>query len=96
VEGAVCVAVAARLNTPLRCFFVKAITNVFIDFIASLAMIAYVIAIIWLIVWLFKTVGEMARRRGHNPWPWWLLSLAWSPFAVMLILWVFFDVEVKS
>ncbi|MCL7466263.1 hypothetical protein [Phaeovulum sp. NW3] len=45
-------------------------------------------------VWhIFALVGEMAKDRGHNPWPWLLLSLAWSPFATIVILWAFFDLK---
>ncbi len=51
------------------------------------------LGMLWILYQLFVIVGDMASARGHNPWPWWLLSLAWSPFAVMFILWVFFDVS---
>lgn len=44
-------------------------------------------------VYLFVViVGDMARIRGHSPWLWWLVSLAWSPIASILILWTFFDI----
>lgn len=35
-------------------------------------------------------VRDMAKERGHNPWPWWLLSLAWSPIPTIIIMWLFF------
>ena len=33
----------------------------------------------------------MAVARDHNPWPWWIISVIWSPFASIFILWLFFD-----
>jgi len=60
----------------------------------------FVVAVMALFLWVawqvFAIVGEMAEDRRHNPWPWWLLSLAWSPFAVMFILWLFFPVNVSN
>ena len=54
----------------------------------------FALALMVVIVWaLFSLVGEMARNRGHNPWPWWLLSIAWSPIASIIVLWLFFSVE---
>ncbi|WP_065332158.1 hypothetical protein [Tritonibacter mobilis] len=61
-----------------------------IDGILPLFVLALMVVIIWA---LFSLVGEMARDRGHNPWPWWLLSIAWSPIASIIILWLFFSVE---
>ncbi len=29
---------------------------------------------------VFSIVGDMAKARGHSPWPWWIISLCWSPF----------------
>ncbi len=57
----------------------------------SLPLIVLLVAVLlfWLIFW---TVGEMARARGHSPWPWWIISLCWSPFGSMVVLWLFFDV----
>ena len=57
-----------------------------------LALIMFV-ALCWVIYALFALVGDMARVRGHNPWPWWLLSLAWSPLACIVIMWLFFSVK---
>ncbi|MEW2915300.1 hypothetical protein [Leisingera sp. JC11] len=54
----------------------------------------FVLALIVLIVWaVFSLIGEMARERGHSPWPWWLISIAWSPIASIVILWLFFPVK---
>ncbi|WP_073032225.1 hypothetical protein [Roseovarius pacificus] len=64
-----------------------------VDAFKAILVILMIISMIWLVYQLFVIVGEMSLRRGHNPWPWWLLSLAWSPFAVMFILWVFFPAE---
>jgi hypothetical protein len=58
-----------------------------IELIAALLLIA---AAIWLTYVLFALVGNMARDRGHNPWPWWLLSLSWSPIGSIVIMWLFF------
>lgn len=63
------------------------------EILGLLAMIAVPVAMIWLIRALFVLVGEMARARGHNPWPWWLLSLAWSPLGAIVVLWLFFPVQ---
>ena len=49
------------------------------------------IGAIWLPYVLFALVGDMARVRGHNPWPWWLLSLSWSPFGSIVVMWLFFN-----
>ncbi|MCZ4269035.1 hypothetical protein O4H48_14135 [Rhodobacteraceae bacterium G21628-S1] len=61
-----------------------------VDVILPLFVLALMVVIVWA---LFSLVGEMARDRGHNPWPWWLLSIAWSPIASIIILWLFFSVE---
>ncbi len=45
---------------------------------------------------IFAAVGDMARARGHSPWPWWFISLAWSPFGSMFVLWMFFDLQGKD
>ncbi|MBY4893828.1 hypothetical protein KUL25_13740 [Rhodobacteraceae bacterium N5(2021)] len=42
------------------------------------------------IVWLFALIGGMASDRGHSPWPWWFLSIFWSPFGTIFVLWLFF------
>lgn len=60
--------------------------------IFSLAASALFFALsIWLIFALFQLVGDMAVKRGHNPWPWWLLSLSWSPFGSIIVMWLFFE-----
>ncbi|NOD88372.1 MULTISPECIES: hypothetical protein [unclassified Ruegeria] len=41
---------------------------------------------------IFWAVGEMAKDRGHSPWPWWIVSVFWSPFGSMVVLWLFFDI----
>lgn len=61
-----------------------------INVVLPLLGLALIVVIVWA---LFSLVGEMARVRGHNPWPWWLLSIAWSPVASIIILWMFFEVE---
>ncbi|OBY25226.1 hypothetical protein [Leisingera sp. JC1] len=55
--------------------------------------IVVLVFFVWVVWLVFSLVGDMARARGHNPWPWWLLSIAWSPFASIVILWLFFSVE---
>ncbi len=60
------------------------------EMLLILTAIVLVPALIFLI---FSIVGDMAVARGHSPWPWWLLSLAWSPFATMIIMWLFFSVQ---
>ncbi|MGB0158585.1 hypothetical protein [Thalassovita mediterranea] len=42
---------------------------------------------------LFAHIGDMARRRGHSPWPWWIISVLWSPFGSIAILWLFFEIK---
>lgn len=46
--------------------------------------------LIWLV---FTIVWEVAEDRGHNPWAWVLVSLCWSPFGSMFVLWLFFVVK---
>ncbi len=46
-----------------------------------------------LLLALFWLIGNMARARGHSPWPWWILAVFWSPFGSIIILWLFFPVE---
>ncbi|CUK19852.1 hypothetical protein RUE5091_04437 [Ruegeria denitrificans] len=60
-----------------------------LEALLPLLIFTLVILVIWLI---FSVVGDMARARGHSPWPWWIISLCWSPFGSMLVLWIFFDV----
>lgn len=60
------------------------------DVVAFVGAIFFFVASIWLIFALFQTVGDMAVKRGHNPWPWWLLCLYWSPFGSIVVLWLFF------
>lgn len=51
-----------------------------------------VLALFGFLVWqVFALVGDMARDRGKDPVPWWILSIFWSPFGSMLILWAFYD-----
>jgi hypothetical protein len=38
----------------------------------------------------FATIGSMARDRGQSPWTWWMLSLFWSPFGSIAVMWFFF------
>jgi len=53
----------------------------------------FAIALGVIIIWqLFALVGDMAEEREHSPWPWWILSVIWSPFGSIIILWMFFDV----
>ena len=56
------------------------------------AIISYVFIVFAIIIYLslFVVVGDMAKARGHNPWPWWLLSLVWSVVGSIAILWLFF------
>lgn len=60
------------------------------DHAGTLVSLVFAVAVI---VWLFAVAGTMARRRNHSPWPWWLLSIAWSPLVSILILWIFFSVS---
>jgi len=57
----------------------------------AIFMLLLLIALIWFTCALFALVGDMARDRGHNPWPWWLLSLSWSPIGSIVVMWLFFD-----
>ncbi len=56
--------------------------------LTSLALLTLVLVIVWQV---FALVGDMARERGHSPWPWWLISFFWSPFGSMFVLWLFFQ-----
>ncbi len=58
-----------------------------IDGLLSLAAIALALYVTWLI---FAIVWQMAEDRGHNPWAWIIVSLCWSPFGSMFVLWMFF------
>jgi hypothetical protein len=58
-------------------------------FEAIVPLLVFVV-IISLTIALFALVGRMARDRGHSPWPWWLLSLAWSPIGSIVVMWLFF------
>lgn len=60
------------------------------DAIFALFFLIFVVGFIWL---LFKWIGDMARARGHSPWPWWFISLAWSPFGSIFVLWLFFPTK---
>lgn len=62
-----------------------------LEFLTFLGAIFLFVALIWLIFALFQIVGDMAVKRGHNPWPWWLLSLSWSPFGSIIVMWLFFE-----
>lgn len=46
--------------------------------------------VVFLIYQLFALVGDMARARGHDPWAWWLISICWSPFGSIIVMWLFF------
>ncbi|MGR3815188.1 MAG: hypothetical protein ACU0AU_13915 [Cognatishimia activa] len=58
--------------------------------VLALIMLVLVLLFFWL---LFSHIGDMARRRGHSPWPWWFLSVVWSPFGSIFVLWFFFPIE---
>ncbi len=60
-----------------------------LDLLVPLLVLVFAILVIWLI---FSVVGDMAKARGHSPWPWWIISVFWSPFGSMIVLWLFFDV----
>ena len=60
-----------------------------VEVILALTFILLVPLLIYL---FFSIVGDMAVDRGHNPWPWWLLSIAWSPIITMIIMVMFFPV----
>ena len=55
----------------------------------SLAALVFAVWVIW---WLFKTVAEMASRRGQNPTLWVVASLFVNPVVAMLLLWLFVPV----
>jgi hypothetical protein len=55
--------------------------------------LAVVVSTVWLTWQLYAVVGEMAARRGLRPWFWWALSIFMSPFVVMFMLWLSFDVK---
>lgn len=61
-----------------------------VDLIGFLIVFGFFILAIWL---LFSHIGDMARRREHNPWAWWFLAIFWSPFGSILILWFFFPIK---
>lgn len=63
------------------------------EFVAALAAVLALCLTLYLIYFIFAKVGNMASARGHSPWPWWFISLAWSPFGSMLVLWLFFPVQ---
>lgn len=54
-----------------------------------LLFVVFALLILWLV---FSTVGDMAEARGHSPWPWWIISVCWSPFGSMIVMWLFFPV----
>lgn len=58
-----------------------------------LLFLTFAIICIWL---LFSHIGDMARRRDHNPWGWWFLSVVWSPFGSIFVLWAFFPIKNES
>ena len=57
----------------------------------TLLPLLMIIALIAGVIWILKIVGDMAVARGHSPWAWWFVSLAWSPFGSMFVLWLFFQ-----
>jgi uncharacterized RDD family membrane protein YckC len=63
------------------------------EFVAALAAALALCLSLYLIYFVFAKVGDMAKARGHSPWPWWFISLAWSPFGSMFVLWLFFRVQ---
>jgi len=63
------------------------------DVILGLAGLAAFGLLIAIFFWLLRKVGNMAKARGHNPWPWWILSIVWSLFGSIIILWLFFKVK---
>ncbi|WP_300519149.1 hypothetical protein [Aliiroseovarius sp.] len=54
-------------------------------FLGLLAIILVVLGV-WLV---FGVVCDMADARGHSRTLWMVVSLVWSPFAVMFVLWLF-------
>ena len=63
------------------------------EIVPALVGILALIFSLYLIYFVFAVVSNMARARGHSPWPWWFISLAWSPFGAMVVLWMFFDIQ---
>ncbi|MCG7494773.1 hypothetical protein MHM86_14555 [Thalassobius sp. Cn5-15] len=59
----------------------------------SILTLGVLLFFFYLIYLLFAHIGAMARRRGHNPWPWWVISVLWSPFGSIAILWLFFAIK---
>lgn len=45
---------------------------------------------------LYATVGEMAQDRGHSRWIWWMISMVWSPFIVIFVMWLLFPKRVAE
>lgn len=58
-----------------------------------IAAFAGILLALWLFYWIFATVWQMAEARGRNPWFWFLVSLCWSPFGSMFVLWAFYEVR---
>ena len=61
--------------------------------ILALIILVFVVLCVW---FLFSHIGDMARRREHNPWAWWLLAIFWSPIGSIFILWAFFPIKNES
>lgn len=58
------------------------------DGLAGLLGFAFLAFFIWMIVQLFQIVNDMAHDRNRDPLGWFLIALAWSPFAAIFILWL--------
>lgn len=54
--------------------------------VLSLAVLILIIVGIWLV---FSFVADMATARGQNPTLWIVVSIFWTPFGSMFVLWLF-------
>ena len=59
------------------------------DALVTVLVYAVIVVIIWQV---FALVWQMAEDRGHNPWGWMFISLCWSPFGSMFVMWLFFPI----
>ncbi len=56
------------------------------EIVASFLVLLLAVLLVWLV---FAAVCDMAEARGHSRALWLVVSLFWSPFAVMFVLWLF-------
>jgi len=52
----------------------------------TLAFLGVLAVLVWLV---FAFVADMATARGQNPTLWVMVSIFWTPFGSMFVLWLF-------